>query len=48
MAMNNTVHLRDDRERLYVLRKEDGKDLTSIQDCDDASTWRLEAYIKKS
>ena len=34
--------------RLYVSRKEEGRGLTSIEDCMDASIQGLENYIKKN
>ena len=46
--MHKTLHPRDDANRLYVSRKEGGRELTSIKDSVDASIHRLEDYIKSA
>ena len=46
MTMHKAWHPRDDVNRLYVLRKEGGKGLASIEDSIDASIWRHENFIK--
>ena len=45
MIMHKALPHRDDVERLYVLRKEGGRQLASMEDCVDASIQRLEDYI---
>ena len=47
MKMYKPLHPRNDREKLYVSRKEGGRGLASIQDSLDASIQRLENFIKK-
>ena len=47
MAMHKALHPRDDVDRLFVSRKEGGRELASIEDNFDASTQRLEDYIEK-
>ena len=47
MTMNKTLDPRDDVDRLYVLRKEEGRGLTSIEDSVDSSMQRLEDYFEK-
>ena len=47
MTMHNALHPRDDVDRLYVSRKEGGRELASIEDTVDASIQRLEDYIEK-
>ena len=47
MTMHKALHPRDDVDRLYVLGKEGGRGLTSIEDCVGASIQRLEDYIEK-
>ena len=47
MNMYKALHNRDDVDRLYVLRKEGGRSLTSIEDSVDASILRLKYYIEK-
>ena len=42
MTMHNALHPRDDVDRLYVSRKEGGRELASIEDTVDASIQRLE------
>ena len=41
------MHPRDDVDRLYVSRKEGGRELASIEDSVDVSMQRLENYIEK-
>ena len=45
--LHKALHPRDDVERLYVPRKEGGRELASIEDSVDASIQRLEDYIEK-
>ena len=45
--MHQTLHPRDDKERLYVLRKE-RRELSIVKDCMDTSKQVLEEYIKTS
>ena len=47
MTMHKALHPRDDVNRLYVLRKDGGRGLASIEDSVDASIQRLEDYIQK-
>ena len=47
MTMHKALHPRDDVDRLYVSRKEEGRGLASIKDSVDASTQRLEDCIEK-
>ena len=47
MTMYKALHPRDDIDRLYMLRKEGGKGIVSIQDNVDNLIQRLEDYIKK-
>ena len=47
MTMHKVFHPRDDVDRLYVSRKEWGRELVSIEDSVDASIQRLEDYIEK-
>ena len=47
MTMHKALHPRDDVDRLYVLSKERGRWLASIEDSVDASKKRLEDYIQK-
>ena len=47
MTMHKALHPRDDVDRLYVSRKEGGRELASIEDSVDASIQRLKDYIKK-
>ena len=42
------LHARDDVDRLYVSRKEGRRGFASIEDIVDASTQRLEDYIRKA
>ena len=41
MTMHEALHPRDDVDRLYVLRKEGGRELASIEDSVDASIHQL-------
>ena len=45
--MHKALHSRDDRDRLYVSRKEGGRGLASIEDSVDAPIQRLEDYTEK-
>ena len=45
--MHKALHPRDDIDRLYVTRKEEGRGLASIEDSVDASIQRFEDYIQK-
>ena len=47
MTWHKALHPRDDVDRRYVSRKEEGKGLPSIEDNVDASIQRLEDYIEK-
>ena len=47
MTLRKALHPRDDVNRLYVSRKEGGRELTCIEDSVDASTQRLEDCIQK-
>ena len=47
MTMHKTLHPSADVDRLYVLRKEGGRGLASIEDSVDTSIWRPEDYIQK-
>ena len=47
MTMHKALHPRDDVDRLYILRKEGGRGLASIEDSVDTSIQRLEDYIEK-
>ena len=47
MTMHKALHPRDNLDRLYVSRKEEGRGLVSIEDSIDASMQRLEDYIEK-
>ena len=42
MTLHNTLHPRDDIDRLYVSRKEEGRGLAGIEESIDASIQRLE------
>ena len=48
MTMHKALYPRDDVDRLYLSRKEGGRGVASIENSVDASTRRLEVYIKKS
>ena len=45
--MHKALLLRDDIDRLYICRKEEGGGLASIEESIDASILRLEDYIGK-
>ena len=45
--MHKALHPRDDVDRRFVSRKEEGRGLASIEDSVDASIQRLEDYIQK-
>ena len=47
MTIQKVVHPRDNVDRLYMLRKEGGRGLASIEDSVDASIQRLKDYIEK-
>ena len=47
MTMHKALDPKDDVDRLYVSRKEEGRGLASIEDSVDASIQRLEDYIEK-
>ena len=47
MTMHEVLHLRDDVDRLYVPRKEGGKEHASIGDSVNATMQRLEDNIEK-
>ena len=47
MTRHKALHLRDDVDRLYVSRKEGGRELASIEDTVDSSIQQLEDYIEK-
>ena len=47
MTMHKALHPRDDVDRVYVSRKEGGREIASIEDSVDASIQRLEVYIEK-
>ena len=47
VTMHKAFHPRDDVDRLYVSRKEGGRELVGIEDSVDASIQRLEDYIVK-
>ena len=46
--MHRAINLKDDIDRLYILRKEGERGLASMEDFVNTSTKRLENYIKKS
>ena len=48
LTMHKALHPRDDVDRLYVSRKEGGREIASIEDSVDASIQRLEDYIKNT
>ena len=41
------INPRDDVDRLYVSRKEGGRELASIKDCVEAAIKLLEDYVEK-
>ena len=45
--MHKALHPRDGVDKLYVLRKGEGRGLASIEDSFDASIQKLEDYIEK-
>ena len=47
MTMHKALHPRDNVDRLYVSRKEEGRGLASIEGSVDASIQRLKDYIQK-
>ena len=47
MILHWALHPRDNVDRLYASRKEEGRGLGSIEDSIDASIQRLEDYIEK-
>ena len=47
MTMHKALHPRDDMDRLYVPKKDEGRGLASIEDSVDISIQRLEDYIEK-
>ena len=47
MTVHKALHPRDDVDRLYLLTKEGGRGLASIEDSVDASIQRLEDNIEK-
>ena len=47
MTMHKALHPRDDVDRLYISRKEEGRGLACIEDTVDAFIQRLEDYIEK-
>ena len=46
MSIHKALHPKDDVDRLHVLRKEEGRNLTHIENSIDASMHRLDDYIK--
>ena len=47
MTLHKALHPRDDVDRLYVSRKEGGRELASIEDSVDTSIQRLKDYKQK-
>ena len=47
MTMHKALHPRDNVDRLYVSRKEEGRGLGSIEDSVDASIQQLKDYVQK-
>ena len=47
MTIHKALHPRDNVERLYISRKEEGRGVTSSENCIDASMQQLEDYIEK-
>ena len=45
--MDKALHPRDDVDKLYVSRKEEGRGLASTEDIVDKSIRRLEDYTEK-
>ena len=48
LTIHEGLHSRDDTDRFYVSRKEEGRGLVSIEDCIDTSIRRFKNYIKKN
>ena len=48
MTMHKVLYPRDDVDRLYVSRKEGGREHARIEDSVDISIQRLEDYIEKT
>ena len=48
MTIHKALYPRDDRDRLYVSRKEGGRGLPNIEDCVEATIQGVEEYTKKS
>ena len=46
--MHKALHPRDDVDRLYVSKKDEGRGLASIENSVDASIQRQEDYIKRA
>ena len=47
MTMHKALHVRDDVDTQYVLRKEGGRGFVSVEDGVDASIQRLEDFTEK-
>ena len=47
MTKNKALHPRDDDDRLYVSRREEGRELARIEDGVDTSIQRFKDYIEK-
>ena len=47
MTMHKVLYPWDDVDRIYISRKEGGREITSIEDSGDTSVQRLEHYIEK-
>ena len=47
MTMHKALHSRDNVDRLYVSRKEEGRELASIEDNVEVAIHRLEDCIHK-
>ena len=47
MTMRKALHLRDDVDRLYISRKQGGREFDSIEDHVDASIQQPENYTEK-
>ena len=48
MTMHKAFYLRDDVNRLYVSRKEEGRGFANIEDGVDTSIEGYEEYIRKN
>ena len=46
--MHKALHPRDDKDRLYVSRKEGGRGFANIEDCVETTIQQLEDYTRKS